>query len=121
MGNLLRDIFDPNSEYNKRLRKKLKDIEREMIESHDCCYCKNAIHPPHIEMGKFAGTDTYCRLMKEYKHYGDTCLFYNFNEVFKEKQMENKRLVLIAFNREGNLYMVLFSPTFFKAMSFYIC
>ena len=89
MGNLLRDIFDPNSEYNKQIRERLENIEREMIENHDCCYCKNAIHPPHIEMGKFAGTDTYCRLVKEYKHCGDTCLFYDFNEVYKEKHMEN--------------------------------
>lgn len=93
MGNSLRDMFDPNSEYNKRLRKKLKDIEREMIENHDCSFCKNAIHPPHFEMGKYGGCDTYCRIMKEYKHYGDTCIFYDFNEFYKEKNMDSVNCV----------------------------
>ena len=88
MANRLRDIFDPNSEYNKKLKERIERIIYQLVEDNSCYCCKNAVHPGHFEMGKYSGTDTYCRMTKELKKCSDTCLFYNYNEVFMEKHME---------------------------------
>ena len=83
MSNRIREMFDPNSEYNIRLREHLRTIKLEMIADKDCSYCINSHRVPHIEMGKDGGTDTYCDVFDELKlDYGEgqQCIFWKLRE-----------------------------------------
>lgn len=78
MSNKLRDMFDINSDYNKRVRENLKRIESEMRDEKYCCYCKKSYEKDHWEMGYYGGTDTYCSLTDELREgkNGQQCLFW---------------------------------------------
>ena len=79
MENRLRDILNPDSEYNKQLKEQLHKIQLKMIEDKHCSYCINSHEVPHIEMGKNAGTDTYCDVFNELRlsyPTGQECLFW---------------------------------------------
>lgn len=82
MSNLLRDIFDNNSEYNRTLLEQIRQIKQGMIDDHHCNYCKNCTKVPHVEMGRDAGTDPYCnihmKLMLNYED-GSECIFWEYN------------------------------------------
>ena len=43
MGNKLYDIFNPNSEYNKQLIKKVQEIHQSFIDNKECFVCKHCI------------------------------------------------------------------------------
>ena len=84
MGNLLRDMFDPNSEYSKRINERIEQIAKERKENHCCEYCIHSEQQPHIEMGRESGTDSYCKIHKELRlEYYNTCIL--FEEKDKEK------------------------------------
>ena len=79
MGNLLRDIFDPNSEYNKQQRAFMESLDKKLRDDKCCCYCKNSEQVPHIEMGREAGTDDFCKIHQELMlgyGLGQQCLFW---------------------------------------------
>ena len=89
MGNLLRDMLDPDSEYNKQLTEQLNKIKMQMIEDKCCTECANAELVPHIEMGYDAGTDPYCKIWNELKlGYGEgqQCLFWKQREEFENAE-----------------------------------
>ena len=78
--NRLREIFDPDSEYNKELTHQAKQLEEEAIKDKCCRYCINSINEPYYEHGKYGGTNPFCqifdKLILEYG-YGQQCLFWN--------------------------------------------
>ena len=41
MSNKLRDIFNPNSDYNKRVEQQIKVIRQQWIEERSCFICKH--------------------------------------------------------------------------------
>ena len=43
MSNKLYDIFNPDSDYNKRVKENLERIERQWIEERSCFVCKKCI------------------------------------------------------------------------------
>lgn len=43
MGNKIRKIFDPNSDYNKAILEKVKQIHQEFISNRECYVCKHVI------------------------------------------------------------------------------
>lgn len=83
MSNKLRDIFDPDSEYNMQMAEQIEQLERQMKEDKHCSYCANSHEVPHIEMCRYTGTDTYCdiyhKLMLSYPT-GQECLFWKLKE-----------------------------------------
>lgn len=83
MANKLRDIFDPDSEYNKQMAERMKQFECQMKDDKHCSYCANSHEEPHYEMGYYGGTDTYCdiyhKLMLSYPT-GQECLFWKLKE-----------------------------------------
>ena len=86
MSNKLRDMFDPNSEYNKELKRKAQKMEQQMKNDKDCLFCANAELRPHIEMGREVGNDAYCTIHKELKlgyGVGQECLFWKERECQK--------------------------------------
>ena len=57
-----------------------------MIENKHCSYCIHSHQVPHIEMGRDAGTDTYCDFYDELKLgycTEDQCLFWKLKEYLK--------------------------------------
>ena len=83
MGNRFRDIFNPDSDYNKELKEKAEKIKQQLIADKHCSYCANSHEEPHYEMGYYGGTDTYCdvyhKLMLSYPT-GQECLFWKLKE-----------------------------------------
>lgn len=79
MPNLLRDMFDPNSDYNKEQDKMLEEMQQQAKEDKCCRYCTHAELQPHYEHGKYGGTDPFCpifgELILEYGH-GQQCIFW---------------------------------------------
>lgn len=41
--NIIYDIFNPNSEYNKQILEKVKQIHHEFVENRECYACKHCI------------------------------------------------------------------------------
>ena len=84
MGDRLRDVFGLNPEYNKKMQERLKQIKLELIADKHCSYCANSHQVPHIEMGRDAGTDTFCDVFNELRietyPTGQECLFWKLRE-----------------------------------------
>ena len=83
MGNKLWDIFNPDSEYNKQLQERMSNFKKQMIADKHCSYCANSHEVPHIEMGRDAGTDTYCDVFNELRltyPTGQECLFWRLKD-----------------------------------------
>ena len=58
-------------------------MKKKQIEDKCCHYCENSEEHPHYEMGRDAGTDTYCKIWNELKiGYGEgqQCLFWKLRE-----------------------------------------
>lgn len=43
MGNKLRELFDPHSEKNRRMRRVLNRLKHQGMNKKECLYCTNAI------------------------------------------------------------------------------
>ena len=43
MKNKLREIFDPNSEYNQKCLERIKEIEKELIADKHCSFCQKQL------------------------------------------------------------------------------
>lgn len=87
MGNWFREIFDPDSDYNKKQKEFIEKMNAQMRDDKCCYFCVHSEQQPHIEMGRESGTDDYCTIHKqlilEYGA-GQQCIFW------EEKDAENK-------------------------------
>ena len=76
MSNLLRDMFDNSSGYNRNLLEQIRQIKQRMVDDHHCNYCKNCTKVPYD-----AGTESYCnihmKLMLNYED-GSECIFWEY-------------------------------------------
>ena len=87
MENRLRDVLGLNPEYNKKMQEQLRQIKIDLIADKNCSYCANSHEIPHIEMGRDAGTDTYCDVFDELRlsyPTGQECLFWKLRENIDE-------------------------------------
>ena len=87
MENRLRDVLGLNPEYNKKMQEQLRQIKIDLIADKHCSYCANSHEVPHIEIGRDAGTDTYCDVFDELRlsyPTGQECLFWKLRENIDE-------------------------------------
>lgn len=63
--NLLRDLFKPTPEQQKKWRESYEKIEEKLKKERCCDYCQNAKFEPHYEHGKLAGSDCICGITGE--------------------------------------------------------
>lgn len=73
--NKLREMFDENSEYNKRIKEKLEQIIEQSYVNKDCCTCQNYIPVPE-DLPGFCTAYPECKMNIKPM---ETCLFYKSN------------------------------------------
>jgi len=75
MGNKIYDIFNPNSEYNKQIIKKAKQIHQEFIDNRKCFVCKHC-----IDISDDRNTCHLCEYTKDLLPRELTCLLWEVND-----------------------------------------
>ena len=83
MGNKLRDMLDDNSEYNKRIKARLDQVEKDGRHNGCCLYCVHVEkrYPQFSAPGVYS---CYCKIDGELKSdtfgTGERCLHYKEDE-----------------------------------------
>ena len=85
MGNIIQEIFNPTPEQIKKQEEFIQKLTQDMIDRHDCFYCKHAALKEHWEHGKYSGRDAWCQVdgRDEYEGLIDKkqmCLFWEYSD-----------------------------------------
>ena len=75
MGNKIYDIFNPNSEYNRQIIEKAKQIHQEFIDNRECFVCKHV-----IDISDDRNTCHLCKYTNDLIPEECTCLLWEYND-----------------------------------------